>query len=95
MTKRQKALGVTEFGYEIGIKKGEFLLNIEAFLAKMATVKKGEYRAIELTKKWLGEDCAIVKHEFDVKPMLRGLAVIMPEHFYYTDTNGLDCLTVR
>ena len=46
MTKRQKALGVTEFGYEVGIKEGEFLLNSEAFLAKMATIKKGRIHRI-------------------------------------------------
>ena len=96
MTKRQKALGVTEFGYEVGIKEGNFLLNIEAFLAKMATVKKGEYIGLELTKMLLGNDCcAVVKHEYDVKPLLRVLTAIMPEHFYYTDTNNLDCLTLK
>lgn len=95
MTKRQKALGVTEFGYEVGIKEGDFLLNSETFLAKMATVKKGEYRAIELSEKWFGECGASVKHEYQVKPLLRGLTAIMPEHFYYTETNDLDCLTIK
>lgn len=50
MTKRQKALGVTQFGYEVGIKEGNFLLNSEAFLAKMATIKK------ENTSDWRRRD---------------------------------------
>lgn len=50
MTKRQKALGVTEYGYQRGIKEGEFLADGEAFLAKIATVKKGQYIALDITK---------------------------------------------
>lgn len=95
MTKRQKALGVTEYGYQRGIKEGEFLADMECFLAKMATLKKGQYKALEITKKWCGEMGARVKHEYEVKPLLNGLTVKMPEKFYYTDTNGLDCLTVK
>lgn len=37
MTRRQKALGVTEYGYQRGVKEGEFLADMECFLAKMAT----------------------------------------------------------
>lgn len=95
MTKRQKALGVTAYGYQRGIVDGEFLADREAFLAKAATIKKGQYTGLEITKQWLGEVGASVIHEYDVKPRLFGLTVTMPEHFYYTDTNGLDCLTVR
>lgn len=95
MTKRQKALGVTEYGYQRGIKEGEFLADGEAFLAKIATVKKGQYIALDITKQWCGELCAEIIHEYNVKPFLHGLTVNMPDHFYYTDTCGLDCLTVK
>lgn len=95
MTKRQKALGVTEYGYQRGFKEGEFLADMECFLAKMATVKKGQYRGIELTKKFCGELGASIKHEYEVKPLLNGLTFLYPDYFYYTDTCGLDCLTIK
>lgn len=100
MTKRQKALGVTEYGYNRGIKEKEWLADSEAFLAKIATVKKGQYIALNLTKEWIKKDghddtYAYITHEYDVKPFLHGLTARMPEHFYYTDTYGLDCLTVK
>ena len=94
MTKRQKMLGVTEYGYQRGIKEGEFLADYEAFLAKAATIKKGQYIALELTKAWFPNGGAEIKHEYEVKPFLHGLTASIPEHFIYTDTNGLDCLTV-
>ena len=44
MTKRQINMGVTEEG--IGDSKaGEFLKDMDAFIAKMSTVKKGQYKA--------------------------------------------------
>lgn len=94
MTRRQKALGCTEDAVERA-KNGEFLCDMETFIAKMATVKKGEYIALELTKQFFGEFCSTVKHEYEIKPLLHGLTVLMPEHFYYTDTLGLDCLTIK
>ena len=94
MTKRQRMLGVTMEAYEKGIIKGEFLANWEAFLAKAATTKKGEYNGIDITRMWFGEDAGFTKHE-QVKPFWFGLTAIMPEHFNYTDTCGLDCLTVK
>ena len=94
MTKRQKALNVTEYGYQRGIIKGEFLADHEAFLAKAAIIHKGEYNGITITKIWFGEDAGYAKLE-QMKPFLFGLTAIMPEHFYYTDTHGMDCLTVR
>lgn len=93
MTNRQKALGVTEYGYKRGITDNEFLTSNEAFLAKIATVKKGQYHGIDIIEKWFGIK-SYVKLE-EMKPFLSGLTVIMPEHFYYTDTNGLDLLTIR
>lgn len=95
MTKRQKVLGVTEYGYQRGIIDGEFLADGEAFLAKAATIKKGQYTALEITKQWIGDMCVEVIHEYDVKPHLFGLSVNFPDKFNYTDTNGLDTLTVR
>ncbi|MEA4934968.1 MAG: hypothetical protein VB071_15495 [Lawsonibacter sp.] len=53
MTNRQKKLGVTEYGYERGIKNGEFLSDFEAFKAKAATTKKGQYRGIDIIKSWM------------------------------------------
>lgn len=93
MTNRQKALGVTEYGYQRGIVQGEFLADREAFLAKAATIKKGQYLGRALATMWFGEygECKL----FQIQPYLFGLTATMPEHFYYTDTNGLDCLTVR
>ena len=94
MTNRQKALGVTEYGYHRGIEKGEFLADFEAFLAKAATIKKGQYKAIDITKAWFGEWAGESKHE-QVKPFLNGLSATRNRHFNYTDTHGLDLLTVR
>jgi hypothetical protein len=93
MTKRQKMLGVTEYGYERGIIKGEFLADNEAFLAKAATIKKGQYKGIDLIEQWFGFRCYAKLAQ--VQPFLFGLTAIMPDHFNYTDTHGLDCLTVR
>ncbi len=97
MTKRQKMLGVTEYGYQRGIKEDEWLADMECFLAKISTVKKGQYIGVSLTAKLMGiDECmARIKHEYEVKKFLFGLTALMPEHFYYTDTNGLDCLTIR
>ena len=94
MTNRLKALGVTEYGYKRGILKDEFLADNEAFLAKAATIQKGQYNGIDITKQWLGEDVGYSKHE-ELKPFWYGLTAIMPKHFYYTDTHGLDCLTIK
>ena len=95
MTKRQKSLGVTEYGYQRGIIEGEWRADYECFKAKAATVKKGQYTAVDITKKWLGTDfCAEIIHE-DVKRYWFGLSVNYPDKFNYTDTFGLDCLTVK
>ena len=82
MTKRQKVLGVTEYGYERGIVKGEFLADNEAFLAKAATIKKGQYKGIDLIEQWFGFRCYTKLEQ--VKPFLFGLTAIMPNHFNYT-----------
>jgi hypothetical protein len=94
MTNRQRALKVTEYGYQRGIIKGEFLADNEAFLAKAATIAKGQYKGIAICKKWFGEYAGYSKLE-QMKPFLFGLTAVMPEHFHYSDTHGLDCLTVR
>jgi hypothetical protein len=93
MTNRQKALGVTQEGYNRGIINDEFLANHEAFLAKAATVKKGQYKGIDLVEKWFGFKCYGKLQQ--VQPYLFGLTAVMPEHFNYSDTHGLDVLTVK
>ena len=93
MTKRQKALGVTEYGYDRGIIKGEFLADNEAFLAKAATVKMGQYHGIDLVEQWFGFRCYAKLEQ--VKPLLYGLSVKYPKCFNYSDTHGLDLLTVK
>lgn len=99
MTNRQKALGVTAYGYQRGIVDGEFLADYEAFKAKASTIKKGQHLGINIIRAWCPEYAemdffCIMKLE-EAKRFFFGLTVNMPEHFYYTDTNGLDCLTVR
>lgn len=94
MTKRQKMLGVTEYGYQRGIVDGEFLADIEAFLAKLATVKKGQCLGIEIARQWFEGICPQVKLQ-QMKPFLHGLTALMPDHIYYSDTHGLDCLTLK
>jgi len=99
MTKRQENIGVTAEGYNSGIVKEEFLANFEAFTAKASTLKKGEYKGIEITKKWFPDYAEMesfirTKHE-EMKPFLFGLTARFPEYFNYTDTYGLDILTVK
>lgn len=105
MTKRQINMGVTEDGIRAA-KSGEYLRDMESFLAKMSTVKKGEYKAVDITIKFLKElaekdkttfieGCARITHQYEVIPLLNGLTVRCPEYFYYTNTNGMDCLTVK
>lgn len=98
MTNRQKKLGVTDYGYTRGITLGEFLADYEAFKAKAATIKKGQYRGIDIIREWIGGDWSDFFYSSkleDVKPFLFGLTVNHPDNFYYTDTLGLDCLTVK
>lgn len=94
MTNRQKMLGVTEYGYERGIKQDEWLADNEAFLAKAATLKKGEYRGFDVLVMWNSELFAICKFR-EVVPFFLGLAAAHPEHFSYTCTNDLDTLIVK
>lgn len=94
MTNRQKKLGVTEYGYTRGIVYDEFLADYEAFLAKAATIKKGQYRGIDIVKAWLGYE-SYVTLDYDFKPFFFALTVNLPDNFYYSDTLGLDCLTVK
>lgn len=93
MTNRQKALGCTEYGVAMA-KDGEWLADFDSFLAKAATIKKGQYIGFKLFSDLLGFE-SIVKYEYDVKPFLFGLDAAHNDHFVYTDTNGLDCLTVK
>ena len=99
MTNRQKMLGVTEYGYYKGIKLGEFLGDIEAFTAKAAMIRKGQYHGVDVMRMWFPEYAAMDNFCYaklqQAQPMFFGLTAIMHEHFNYTDTNGLDLLTVK
>lgn len=97
MTKRQNALGVTEYGYQRGIVDGEFLADHEAFLAKAATIKKGQYFGRTIAEMWFSDWPEWMAHSKleQMKPFFFGLTATKHEHFNYTDTHGLDCLTVR
>lgn len=79
----------------------------EAFLARISTYKKGEYTGFKVMVKlceeiiksqkidWVtAEDLAYSNYE-KVKCYLRGLSITHPTHFYYTDTLGLDNLSIR
>lgn len=99
MTTRQKKLGVTEYGYKRGIEFGEFLADYEAFVAKAATIKKGQYSGRSIAQAWFPEfsdmDGFIDMKLEQMKPFFFGLTVNLPDNFNYTDTFGLDCLTVK
>ena len=99
MTNRQKKLGVTDDGYMQGIKQNEFLANFEAFKAKAATIRKGQYLGADIIREWFPEyadmECFVYTKLLQAQPFFFGLDATMHEHFIYTDTNGLDTLTVR
>lgn len=99
MTNRQKKLEVTEYGYRRGIEDNEFLSDIEAFKAKAATLKKGEYQGMTVMKMWFPEYADyknFMRQKLEEsKPFFFGLTAKYPNSFNYTDTNGLDCLTVK
>lgn len=101
MTKRQRMLGVTDYGYQRGIVQGEFLADLESFLAKIATVKKGQYFGRDVAKMFFAEECKqqgewLVDCKFkQMQPFLVALTVIMPTHIYYANTHGLDCLNIQ
>lgn len=108
MTNRQKKLGVTEYGHKRGIIDGEFLSSNEAFRAWIATIKKGQHLGVNIVLNHIiKKNLLYADYDYDVlmrfartkleqvKPFLFGLTATMPEHVYYTDTNGLDTLTLR
>lgn len=99
MNKRQQNLNVTDQAIIQGVKNNEFLANYEAFKAKISTLKKGQYSSIELIKNWIPqyqdmESFVLIKSE-EIKPFLFGLTANFPKYFNYSDTNGLDILTVK
>jgi hypothetical protein len=102
MTTRQRNLGVTAYGIE-QVKKGNYMADYDSFKAWMSTVKKGEYIGRNLLQKMYDELSKIVGFEatftesdfFRFQCMCRGLAANHPQYFYYTDTLGLDNLTIR
>lgn len=102
MTKRQKALGCTDYGVEKA-RNGEWLYDFECFLAKVATIKKGQYIGFKLFSGILKSESGLefpdevwrIKYRQNIQPFLFALNVKHHDHFVYTDTNGLDCLTVK
>ena len=99
MTKKQEALGLLCWDIEEGVKNGNFLRNKHAFLAKLSTLKKGEYIGIEVLKKWMPEmaeyDASMkIKHE-EAIPYFHFAAISFPKYFGYSNTHGLDMLTIR
>ena len=100
MTSRQKALGVTEHGYQAGIVEGNWMRDIEAFAAKAATLKRGaQYHGKDIIKMWMPEyadmDGFVTAKREECIPYLNGISIMHPEAYHYTNTHGLDLLTVR
>ena len=106
MTQRQINLGVTNHGME-ECKKYNYFADGEAFLARISTYKKGQYIGFNVMVKlceeilkaqkinWItAEDLATTNYD-KVKCYLRGLTATHNDHFYYTDTLGLDNLSIR
>jgi len=100
MTNRQKKRGVTEYGYRC-CQMGMWLKDSESFLAKAATIRKGQYSGKEIAREWFEETCpdmADILAEAnwtEIQGRFYALSVTHPEHFIYTSTLGLDVLTVR
>lgn len=94
MTKRQKALGVIEYGYQRGCICGEFMADYDSFFAKAATLKKGQYLVIDIARKWFADECVAAGHHAEMKRFFFALSCNCPNHFIYSNTHGLDCLTV-
>ena len=85
------------------LRKGNYMADNESFLAWMSTVKKGQYRGQyilhkmfdELSKK-VGFDVTYTESTlFQFKAMCIGLSITHPDYFSYTDSLGLDNLTIR
>lgn len=101
MTNRQKKIGVTEYGYQHGCKMGEWMRDSECFLAKAATIRKGQYRGYEIAKAWFAEsdsewsDILTEVNWNKIQGWFYGLSVNFPDNFHYTGTLGLDVLTVK
>lgn len=101
MTNRQKKLGVTEYGYQTGIVDGNWMRDIEAFAAKLATLRRGrQYSGADIIRAWLPAEYAeydslIYSKLEECIPYLNGLSYLHPEAYYYTNTHGLDLLTVK
>ena len=71
----------------------------EAFKAKVATLRKGQYRGIDIIKTWMpelkGMETVLRIKLHEAQPYLFGLSATLPQHFIYTNTHGLDLLTVK
>lgn len=94
MTKRQKALGVTEYGYRRGCILGEFMADYESFFAKAATIKKGQYIGLDIAKKWFDDEYVAAGLHPEMQRFFFAISCNCSSHFIYSNTHGLDCLTV-
>lgn len=100
MTKRQQKLGITETGYQDGIIDGNWMRNREAFEAKAATLKKGQYHGREVIQAWFPAEYRDYDSFIDEKheaciPFFNAITILHPEAYLYTNTHGLDLLTVK
>ena len=96
MTRRQENIGVTAYGIEM-LKKYGCISCTEAFLASISTHKKGQFKGIEICLEMfpgMDKELAIIKMD-DVRTFLNAISVIAPKFFHYTNTLGLDTLTIR
>lgn len=96
MTRRQNKIGVTSYGIQM-LKQYGCISCIEAFIAALSTHKKGQFRGLDICKELfptLDEELAILKFD-DVKCLLNAATIIAPDFFHYTNTLGLDTLTIR
>jgi hypothetical protein len=96
MTKRQIKLGVTENDIKNLKEKGE-LNSFGTFKAWMANLKKGQYNSEQITKMIYGnnEEYLLKFRKEEIKQFLLGISINNRDNFNYSDTLGLDILTVR
>jgi hypothetical protein len=70
---------------------GNYLVSFKALEYYIRFVGGGDR---QISGERLAEELGIYDVE-QLKCMLRGLTATQPDLLYYTDTNGMDCLTIR
>jgi len=93
MTKRQLNLKVNEKSL-IEIKKGNIMQSYETFKAFMSTIKKGQYKFEEIAKMIYKEKIYNFQAE-EIRQWLSGLSINESKNFNFSETLGLDLITVR